>query len=87
MFIRHRRWEGNYEILRSEKPLAVLRRAQPEAGEMTTREFVLSLRTDPVWRPLLEELSLLLADLTNDSRYKDRVAYIRALLADSRFPN
>jgi len=58
-----------------------------EAGEMTTSELVLSLSADPLWRPLLEELSLLLADLTHDSRYKDRMAYIRALLADPRFPN
>lgn len=54
---------------------------------MTSNESVLHLIIDTLWRPLLEELSLLLADLTNDSRYKDRVAYIRALLADPRFPN
>jgi hypothetical protein len=53
----------------------------------TSKLVLLSLSTDPLWRPLLEELSLLLADLTHDSRYKDRVAYIRALLADPRFPN
>jgi len=54
---------------------------------MTASELVLNLSTDPSWRPLLEELSLLLTDLTHDSRYKDRMAYITALLADPRFPN
>jgi hypothetical protein len=69
------------------RTLPVLCKVLSEAIEMTTSEVVLSLSTDPLWRPLLEELSLLLADLTHDSRYKDRMAYISALLADPRFPN
>ena len=50
--------------------------------EMATKELTLpNLDTDPLWQILKEEMSLLLTDLTDDPKYKERVSRIRALLA------
>jgi hypothetical protein len=38
-----------------------------------------------MWQVLHQELSLLLVDLGSDPKYKERVGYIRTLLADPRF--
>jgi hypothetical protein len=53
---------------------------------MATTEIVMpNLSTDPMWQQVREELTLLLGDLQHDPKYKERVVYIRALMADPRF--
>ncbi len=53
---------------------------------MATGEMVLpNISEDPLWQALHQELSLLLVDLGSDPQYKERVGYIRTLLADPRF--
>jgi hypothetical protein len=44
-----------------------------------------NLSEDPLWQVLHDELSLLLVDLGSDPKYKERVRYIKTLLADPRF--
>jgi hypothetical protein len=44
-----------------------------------------NLSEDPLWEVLHQELSLLLVELGSDPKYKDRVVFIKTLLADPRF--
>jgi hypothetical protein len=44
-----------------------------------------NLSENPLWQAVHQELSLLLLDLENDPIYKERVSYIRTLLANPRF--
>lgn len=58
----------------------------PRRTEMATTEIVMpNLSTDPMWQQVREELTLLLGDLQHEPKYKERVVYIRALMADPRF--
>jgi hypothetical protein len=57
-----------------------------ERIEMATKELTLpNLSTDPLWQILQDDLSVLLADLGDDPKYKERVSRIRALLAHPQF--
>jgi hypothetical protein len=57
-----------------------------EKVKLATGEMVLpNLSEDPLWQVLHQELSLLLVDLGRDPKYKERVGYIKTLLADPRF--
>jgi hypothetical protein len=49
---------------------------------MATKELTLpNLSEDPLWQILHAELSVLLADLDDDPKYKERMTRIRGLLA------
>jgi hypothetical protein len=53
---------------------------------MTAIEIDLpNLGTDPMWQSLQKEVTSLLDDLKDDHKYKDRVTFIRQLLADPQF--
>ena len=53
---------------------------------MDTGETTLpNLSTDPLWQILKEESSLLLAELADDPKYKERVRRISILLAHPEF--
>jgi hypothetical protein len=53
---------------------------------MAESQMVLpNLSEDPLWQVLQRELALLLVDLGSDPKYKERVGYIKTLLANPRF--
>ena len=50
--------------------------------ETATKEMTFeNLCEDPIWQILQKQLSLLLTDLANEPKYKERIIRIRALLA------